>query len=369
MKDSADSEAPTVRMSGAALPRPTAQEGSEGPEVVLVFRRNGALMMINEGTVVEVVSGPGLATIGRHLRSTRSDTTVLCADDDTASILVRELERQHRPTGRFARACVALPASTRIAVLSRCLARKYHARVDTSDLNEWRKAFGLAPGPGAIVALCDLALASGLATEAHRDGERLKDQMIRNALKSIAQNELKLSQALRTTRSRAATNNVAFLASEAICTAWAAVEVFDPLARHEFVADGTVVVADPIGETSDGAIACSLTTPCTLKIGDVSFMPNGSGVAVGGGVLTHLTVNSSGLVGVFAPGSVHSSSSGQRRFTPMRAALAERTTLLATCTPYLGDGFSNRLSDWWTDAARTRSPRPVPSDVAAAAGR
>ena len=364
---------PVLRLAAPAVIAPVDLSDQSVPiESLFVWLRAGKLCLatstqdsvsLSAGLVKDVLARAG----GR----------VVVTDRAALRQFLRTLERLATPAGRAAamqlRACSRIPVTTKLVVLADALAARFWIPegFDATDIKDWKRALAAPSGPAGIRSLLAAAEASHLAKKPLG--------VLTTAATSIRRLTGLVMKVADAPGSKAAIDG--FMAAEKLGDAWSVLRAFDPIGRHEAVADGVTSRIRVIGRDERSRVLATLSQPCRMRQGNVVLLDPRSDARLGSARLVQITYQAGhGLMGVFQPAPKQGGKPGEimgQAFSPMDRAvreLGDLAELIIANDPSIAadpsPAFAGARAMWdrSADQARPVSGRDVPLDVALAGG-
>lgn len=361
---------PVLRLAAPSVIAPVDPNDKAVPiESLFVWLRAGKLCLatstvdnatLTAGLVKDVLARPG----GR----------VVVTDRAALRSFLRTLERLASPAGRTAamqlRACSRIPVSTKLVVLADALNERFWLPegFDPSDIKDWKRALAAPSGPAGIRSLLAAAETSHL-------GEKPLGVLV-TAATSVRRLTGLVMKVADSTGSKAAIDG--YLAAEKIGDAWGVLRAFDPIGRHEAVAEGTMSRIKVTGRDERSRVLAVLSQPCRMRTGNVVLLDPHSDARLGTARLSQITYQAGlGLMGIFVPAPKQGGKPGEimaQAFSAMDRAVREVGELIIGNDPSIAadptPSFAGARAMWdrSADQVRSVSGRDVPLDVALAGG-
>lgn len=118
-----------------------------------------------------------------------------------------------------------------------------------------------------------------------------------------------------------------FMAAEKLGDAWSVLRAFDPIGRHEAVAEGVTSRIRVIGRDERSRVLATLSQPCRMRQGNVVLLDPRFDARLGSARLVQITYQAGhGLMGVFQPAPKQGGKPGEimgQAFSPMDRAVRE----------------------------------------------
>ena len=360
---------PLLRLAAPSVISPVDVSDTSVPiETLFVWLRAGKLCLATS-TVDNVTLTAGLV---KDIIE-RVGGRVVVTDRAALRQFLRTLDRLASPAGRTAsmqlRACSRIDATTKLVVLADALDARFWMPEgrDCTDIKEWKRALGAPSGPAGIRSLLAAAETShlgekplGVLTTAATSIRRLTGLVTRVADKKGSKGAID-----------------GFLAAEKLGDAWGVLRAFDPIGRHEAVAEGTMSRIKVTGRDERSRVLAVMSQPCRMRTGNVVLLDPHSDARLGTARLSQITYQAGlGLMGIFVP-APKVGKPGEimgQAFAPMDRAVREVGELIIGNDPSIAaeanPTFAGARAMWdrSADQARPVSGRDVPLDVALAGG-